>query len=82
MTRKKNDRSLQTNPQHREEETQNEDNTTCNTIFFSIFQLLSVAEYANFSLPEDRFSRVETHIFIFSTESVLNTVNNTLCTRE
>ena len=31
---KKHDRSLQTNPQHSEEETQNTDNTTCNTIFF------------------------------------------------
>ena len=36
-------------------------------------ELFSVAEYADFSLPE---------AFIFSTKSALNTVNNTLCTRE
>ena len=40
-----------------------------------------MAECADFSLPEDRFSRVATHIFIFSTKSVLNTVNSTLCMR-
>ena len=40
MARKYHDGRLQTNPKHREEETQNTGNTTCNTIFFNIVAIL------------------------------------------
>ena len=41
---------------------------------FKIFYLFSVAEYADLSLPENRFSSVATHLFFIFSESVLNTV--------